>query len=73
MGDHKHMSTRGVSHDKNQHEQGQVRRQRGAPNTSVVSDEIRFGGEVNRPFMEKMCSGEVSNHEKLTDTHLRAW
>ena len=27
---------------------------------------------MNRPFVEKMCPGEVSKHEKLIDTHLSA-
>ena len=61
-----------MSHDENQQEKGQVRRQSGAPSTSVVSGDSRFGGEVNRPFVDKMCPGEVSKHEKLTDTHLSA-
>ena len=63
MGDHKKNEYKRVAHDENQHEQGQGGRQSGAPNTSVVSEEIRFEGEVNGPFMEKMCPGEVSNHE----------
>ena len=70
MGDHKKHEYNRVSHDENQHEQGQVRRQSGAPSTSVVSGDIQFGGELNRPFMDKMCLGEVSKHEKLTNTHL---
>ena len=51
-----------VTHDENQHEQGQVWRKSGVPNTSVVSEEIQFGGEVNRSFVEKMCPGEVSRY-----------
>ena len=47
------------SHDENQHEQGQVRRKSGAPSTSVVSEEIRFGGEVNRHFVDAMGPSEV--------------
>ena len=35
-----------VSHDENQHKQRQVWRQSGAPNRSVVSEEIQFWGEV---------------------------
>ena len=61
-----------VSHDGDQHKQGQVWSHGDAPSTSVVSEEIRFEWEVNGPFVEKMCPSEVSNHEKLIDTHLSA-
>ena len=40
MGDHKIHEYKMVTHDENQHEQGQVWRQSGAPSTSVVSEEI---------------------------------
>ena len=58
---------------KNQHEWRWVRRKSGASSTSVISEKIWFEEEVNRPFMDKRCPGEVSKHEKLTDTHLSVW
>ena len=61
-----------VSLDKNRHEREQVWRQSGALSTSIVSEEIFFRGEMKWPFLDKMCPCEVSNHEKQTDTHLRA-
>ena len=33
----------------------------GAPRKSVVSEEIRFGEEGNKDFMDNMCPGEVVN------------
>ena len=32
------------------------------PMTCVVSEKIRFVGEVNRLFMDKMCPGEVARY-----------
>ena len=62
-----------VTHDKIQHEHGQVSGQGGALSTSVASEEILFWVVVKWPFLEKMCQDEVSNHEKLKDNYLRAW
>ena len=40
--------------------------------TSVASEEIQFWGVAKWPFLDKMYPGEVSNHKKIIDTHLRA-
>ena len=61
-----------VVHDEDQYEHVQVWRPSGSPTTSVVSEEIWFRGEVKWPFLDKRCPGEVSNHKKWMDTHLRA-
>ena len=51
------------THDEDRHEHGQVWRRSDAPNTSVVSEEIRFKVEVEWPFLDKMGLGEVENHK----------
>ena len=46
------------THDENQHEHGQVWGRSDAPNTSVVSEKIRFKAEVEWPFLDKIGPGE---------------